>query len=226
MRHLPWSAGTRPRIVSLDRATNIVHARPSRRGARDQLSGRRCPAAITPLRGMTTGRLSGGRSRSAGAACGRAATRIVPTITSTRQLEALRTGSRPGPTARGPVRSRVGLHLREAALMEGRPDLRDLGDVQALVGDRLGAVIDQEDKGQCQQQQADKPQQETDHWIVTPTVLPRACALACALGPMNYSGRAPGSMQSAPQSGAMAHPAHAIAPAGTHVSAFNVSRVP
>jgi hypothetical protein len=37
-----------------------------------------------------------------------------------------------------------------------------------LVRDRLGAVIDQEDEAQGETQQADKPENKTDHGVLSP----------------------------------------------------------
>ena len=53
------------------------------------------------------------------------------------------------------------------------PDLSDPGDVEPLVCNRLGAVVDQEYEGQSERQQAEESQQETDHGIDTPKIVAR-----------------------------------------------------
>jgi hypothetical protein len=56
-----------------------------------------------------------------------------------------------------------GLELLEALLMDVEPYLADLGEVDRVAGDRLGAVVNEKDKGQGQQQQSEEAKKEPDH---------------------------------------------------------------
>src|SRR5262249_33491279 len=58
-----------------------------------------------------------------------------------------------------------GLQRGERVLVNIRPHRAHAADVQALVGDRFGAVVDQEDKSQRQQQKPDETKHETDHGL-------------------------------------------------------------
>jgi hypothetical protein len=48
-------------------------------------------------------------------------------------------------------------------LVNVRPNRANGADIQGLIGDRLGSVVDHEDKAEGQQQQPDKTKDKTDH---------------------------------------------------------------
>src|SRR5581483_5122873 len=54
-------------------------------------------------------------------------------------------------------------HVLQRPGIEPVPDVVEPGQQQALIGDRLGAVVDQEYEGQSETEQAEKAQQKADH---------------------------------------------------------------
>ena len=65
----------------------------------------------------------------------------------------------------GPQRLLLQPALRQikAVLIDHRPDIADFDIDQMLVGDRLGAVIDEEEKSGRQQAKSEETQQKSDH---------------------------------------------------------------
>jgi hypothetical protein len=52
-------------------------------------------------------------------------------------------------------------------LVDVRPSRTHAADIDGLVGYRLGAVIDQEDKSQGERQQTDEPKNKADHDVLS-----------------------------------------------------------
>src|SRR6478609_5347449 len=55
------------------------------------------------------------------------------------------------------------LKLCEAAGVDQLPQRPHAGEKEPVAGDRLGAVIDQQDKARCQADQTDEAEEESDH---------------------------------------------------------------
>ena len=88
---------------------------------------------------------------------------MVATIPSTTQVGKSKIFCRYGSQAQSEFLLQPVLHQVEAVLVDDGPGIADLHVDQLLVGDGLGAVIDEEDEGKRQQAQADEAKQEFDH---------------------------------------------------------------